>query len=149
MPPTSCGGRWVPGARGDAAENKTAWEPKQRAGGQCCSRGPVPWGPGEEQHPRQGPATAGRGPTPQWGAYNGVSEQGPLPQWGAHTGGCQSRGPAAVGKGVCTSHRVSPGLLHVADVGLPHHLLVVRGCLPQPQLGTSQGKSGDEEDVQA
>ena len=95
--------------------------------GPCHSRGHTPGG-------------VRAGALPQWG-------RGSAPQLGAHTGGVRAGGPAAVGKGVRASRSGSPGLLHVADVGLPHHLLVVRGRLPQPQVRTSQGKSGGERSV--
>ena len=119
--------RWEMGPRapGDAAESRAGIEPRQRAGGSVlqqvglCHMG----GPGGGHH--------SRGPCHSGGHTQGVSEQGALPQW---RGGPHSRS-------------VSPGLLHVTDVGLPHHLLVVRGCLPQPQVGTSQGKSGGERSV--
>ena len=106
------------------------------------------WGAQEGGITAGGPATVG-------GTHRGVSEQGPYRSGGGgphhsggHTpGGVRAGGPAAVGKGVRASRSGSPGLLHVADVGLPHHLLVVRGRLPQPQVRTSQGKSGDERSV--
>lgn len=149
MPPTSCGGRWFPGPEEMQLRAGPTWSPSRGRGGQCCSRGVcATWGAQERGTTAGGPATGGEGahttvggtqwgvraggPATAGGTHWGVSEQGALPQWG---------------RGVCTSHSVSPGLLHVADVGLPHHLLVVRGCLPQPQLGTSQGKSGDERSV--